>query len=147
MANWTKLGLISSAVFASLAAHSADSQRVTSLNQAEVKALISAQSTLSSNNTYFAPINNHGVKQLKATHQRMQQFVLNTPIWGQQLSIQTASQHVSGFYAANLDVNKLKQLQTHTVNENDFAQAILKKSKLDANTDYELNDLNSSYIH
>ena len=140
MANWTKLGLISSAVFASLTAHSADSQRVTSLNQAEVKALISAQSTLSSNNTYFAPINNHGVKQLKATHQRMQQFVLNTPIWGQQLSIQTASQHVSGFYAANLDVNKLKQLQTQTVNENDFAQAILKKAKLDANTDYELHE-------
>ncbi|TMP80195.1 peptidase M4 family protein [Pseudoalteromonas phenolica] len=140
MANWTKLGLISSAVFASFTAHSADSQRVTSLNQAEVKALISAQSTLSSNNTYFAPINNHGVKQLKATHQRMQQFVLNTPIWGQQLSIQTASQHVSGFYAANLDVNKLKQLQTHTVNENDFAQAILKKAKLDANTDYELHE-------
>ena len=140
MANWTKLGLISSAVFASLAAHSADSQRVTSLNQAEVKALISAQSTLSSNNTYFAPINNHGVKQLKATHQRMQQFVLNTPIWGQQLSIQTASQHVSGFYAANLDVNKIKQLQTHTVNESDFAQAILKKAKLDANTAYELHE-------
>ncbi|TMN86100.1 hypothetical protein CWB72_20265, partial [Pseudoalteromonas phenolica] len=140
MANWTKLGLISSAVFASLTAYCADSQRVTSLNQAEVKALISAQSTLSSNNTYFAPINNHGVKQLKATHQRMQQFVLNTPIWGQQLSVQTASQHVSGFYAANLDVNKLKQLQTQTVNDNDFAQAILKKAKLDANTDYELHE-------
>ncbi|TMO54163.1 M4 family metallopeptidase [Pseudoalteromonas phenolica] len=138
MANWTKLGLISSAVFASLAAHSADSQRVTSKNQAEVKALISAQSTFSTNHTYFAPITNHGVKQLKTSHQRMQQYVLDTPIWGQQLSIQSTSQHVSGFYAANLDVKQLKQFQTQTSSANDFAHVILKKAKLDANTAYEI---------
>ena len=149
MANWSKLGLISSAVLASLSAQSAESQRVTSLNQAEVKALVSSQSALSGvQSTYFSPITNHGVQQLKPTHQRLQQYVLDTPIWGQQLSVQSATQHISGFYAANIDIKTLKLQQSKNVSLQPYTQALLKRAKLSSDTKFTIAEAKRYvYIH
>ena len=143
-------GLIAgAAVFSMFSAYSlqaATVERVSPSNKPQLQNLLLTNQSLQKNQTkgfYFEEVilphhNSNGVLRKNSSNKILQQYYYGVPIWGQQVRIQDKSQHMSGFFAT--DINET-QLQLRANNQFDLETAVLavlKASKLSLDSSYKL---------
>ncbi|XQF93981.1 hypothetical protein ACOBV9_21530 (plasmid) [Pseudoalteromonas espejiana] len=76
----------------------------------------------------------------------MQQHFAGVPIWGQQITVQSSNQHISGFFAKNISLKSLNNTANSQFDEYSAVNALLIKAKLVDSTSYKVIN-NQRYIY
>lgn len=147
-------GITALCVFNSMVAHSAVVERITPVNKVELTALLNNSSTSNSKNinpVYFSEISKNNSMLSKGINgskksKKMQQYYAGVPIWGQQISVQNKTNHISGFFAKNISDEQLKKTKNNQFKPEDAAKAILAKSKLNIASRFDITS-NDRYIY
>ena len=145
-------GLIAFCFLNTLNTQAAVSQRVNKTSMQEVKQLLNNNASVankSSANSYFLelekPKQNHALKFI-APSKKMQQYFSGVPVWGQQIRIQSNSEHISGFFAKNINLVSLNKSASDTFDELVAIKALLEKAKLDDSLESKIIN-NERYIY
>ncbi|KPW04550.1 M4 family metallopeptidase [Pseudoalteromonas sp. P1-8] len=143
-------GLIAgAAVFSMFSAYSlqaATVERVSPSNKPQLQNLLLTNQSLQKNQTkgsYFEEVilphhNSNGVLRKNSSNKILQQYYSGVPIWGQQVRIQDKSQHMSGFFATDIDDAKLQLRANSQFDLEAAVLAVLKASKLSLDSSYKL---------
>ncbi len=145
-------GLIAFCFLNSLSAHAAVSQRVNKSSLSEVNLLLNQSVGLTnqaSTHSYFIELDTPqalNAKQTRSSAKKMQQFFAGVPIWGQQIRVQSSNQHISGFFAKNIDAISLNKTANNQFDEFSAVKSILVNAKLDESTAYQVLN-NKRYVY
>ncbi|MDY6887637.1 MAG: hypothetical protein SVV88_08340, partial [Pseudomonadota bacterium] len=145
-------GLIAFCFLNSLSAHAAVSQRVNKSSLSEVNLLLNQSVGLTnqaSTHSYFIELDTPqalNAKQTRSSAKKMQQFFAGVPIWGQQIRVQPSNQHISGFFAKNIDAISLNKTANNQFDEFSAVKSILVNAKLDESTAYQVLN-NKRYVY
>ncbi|MDO6546317.1 M4 family metallopeptidase [Pseudoalteromonas carrageenovora] len=144
-------GLIAFCFINSLSSHAAVSQRVNKSSASEINSLLNHNVALASKasaGSYFIEVESSGSVSAKQTSlsKKMQQHFAGVPIWGQQITVQSSNQHISGFFAKNISLKSLNNTANSQFDEYSAVNALLIKAKLVDSTSYKVIN-NQRYIY
>ena len=141
-------GLIAFCLLSSFNSQAATSQRVTKSSSLEIKTLLeqnAAARVMASSDPYFIELESTHTansKQVVSSAQnstkKMQQYLAGVPIWGQQIRVQNNNQHISGFFAKDINLRVLKKTANTEFDESIAINTLLKAAKLDSGSNQQL---------
>ncbi|SFU00524.1 GlyGly-CTERM domain-containing protein [Pseudoalteromonas sp. DSM 26666] len=147
-------GLIAFCFLNTLSSQAAVSQRINKSSTQEVKQLLNQNPSIantSSASSYFVELEQPQLslsQRVNASSKKMQQYFSGVPVWGQQIRVQSNSEHISGFFAKNINFASLNKTATATFDELKAVKSLLTKSKLDDSLESEIiNNKRYIYIH
>ncbi|MFU2511754.1 M4 family metallopeptidase [Pseudoalteromonas sp. ASV78] len=141
-------GLIAFCLLSSFNSHAATSQRVTKSSSLEIKALLEQNTVakaMASSDSYFIELESphftkskQVVSSVQNSTKKMQQYLAGVPIWGQQIRVKKNNQHISGFFAKDINFEALKQTASTEFDDSIAINALLKGAKLDSISNQQL---------
>ncbi|TGE84840.1 peptidase M4 family protein [Pseudoalteromonas sp. KS88] len=146
------LSLIAFSLLNSFSTEAAISQRVTKSSSPEVQTLLTQNLTTaqSSNKSYFVEVEGVSSHRHKPSNtlavKKMQQYFAGVPVWGQQIRVKPNNNHISGFFAKNIEASALKLTANTEFEVSLAADALLQNAKLGTDSTFELLS-NERYIY
>ena len=130
-------GLIAFCFLNTLSSQAAVSQRINKSSTQEVKQLLNQNASIANNpsaSSYFVELEQPQLslsQQVNASSKKMQQYFSGVPVGGQQIGVQSNSEHISGFFAKNINFASLNKTASTTFDQSKAVKSLLTKSKLD----------------
>jgi len=146
------VSLIAFSLLNSFSTEAAISQRVTKSSTPEIKTLLTQNLTTaqSSNKSYFIEVQGVSSHHHKPANtlaiKKMQQYFAGVPVWGQQIRVKSNNNHISGFFAKNIEASALKLTANTEFEVSLAADALLQNAKLETDSTFELLS-NDRYIY